>query len=229
MVFLHHPLWAMPGVEKTGWPEVEKLLAGRSFTVFAGHVHRYQKFVRQGMRYYQLATTGGASKMRGVSYGEFDHLVWVTMKKQGPVLANLLLDGILAEDMRLPETTEPGVATTNHKPTHPVGGKVHFEGTPTPGAQVVFYAPGVDGKKPARVADAQVEADGTFVLSTYTANDGAPAGDYLVTITWPRPRYDDLGKPGPNQLPEAYAKPDTTSLKVTVQAGNNEFAFDLKK
>ena len=46
----------------------------------AGHIHRYQKFVRQGMNYYQLATTGGGSRLRGVAYGEFDHVAWVTMK-----------------------------------------------------------------------------------------------------------------------------------------------------
>ena len=37
--------------------------------------------------------------MRGVEYGEFDHVTWITMKKDGPVLANLLLDGILKEDL----------------------------------------------------------------------------------------------------------------------------------
>jgi len=33
--------------------------------------------------------------MRGVEEGEFDHFVWVTMKKDGPVLANILLDAVL--------------------------------------------------------------------------------------------------------------------------------------
>ena len=31
----------------------------------------------------------GSSRMRGVPYGEFDHIVWVTMKKDGPLLANI--------------------------------------------------------------------------------------------------------------------------------------------
>src|SRR5262249_32190375 len=85
VVFLHKPLWTYYGLEKRGLPEVEKALAGRQYTVFCGHVHRYQKFVRQGMNYYQLATTGGGSRLRGVEYGEFDQIVWVTMKKGGPV------------------------------------------------------------------------------------------------------------------------------------------------
>ena len=49
--------------------------------MFAGHIHRYQKFVRQGMNYYQLATTGGGSKLRGLRYGEFDQIAWVTVQE----------------------------------------------------------------------------------------------------------------------------------------------------
>ena len=47
------------------------------------------------MKYYQLATTGGGSLLRGQAYGEFDHVVWLTMEADGPHIANLLLDGIL--------------------------------------------------------------------------------------------------------------------------------------
>ena len=72
LAFLHKPLWTAPDLEKNGWAEMEKNLAGRKYTVFCGHVHRYQKFVRNGMNYYQLATTGGGSRLRGLPYGEFD-------------------------------------------------------------------------------------------------------------------------------------------------------------
>jgi hypothetical protein len=98
IVILHRPLWD-DNPSENGWLEVENALKGRSYTVFAGHEHSYRKFVRQGMNHYQLATTGGGSKLRGVKHGEFDHLVWVTMTKEGPVLANLLLDGILPENL----------------------------------------------------------------------------------------------------------------------------------
>jgi len=99
IVVLHCPLWDEGEGRANGWGEVEKALTGRSYTVFVGHEHSYRKFVRQGMNYYQLATTGGGSKLRGVPHGEFDHLVWVTMTKNGPVLANLLLDGIVPENL----------------------------------------------------------------------------------------------------------------------------------
>ena len=36
--------------------------------------------------------------IKGKEYGEMDHLTWVTMTKDGPVVANLTLDGILPGD-----------------------------------------------------------------------------------------------------------------------------------
>jgi hypothetical protein len=182
IVAIHRPLWSEPDPEKNGWLAVEKALAGRSYTVFAGHIHHYQKYVRQGQNYYQLATTGGGSKLRGLNYGEFDHLTWVTMKKTGPVLANLMLDGIYPEDLRKPLTEETGKPFNAVKPVYPVRGQVVFEGCAVPGAQVVFHLVNPDTKKLTRAADALTDADGSFVLSTYQANDGAPAGEYKVCV-----------------------------------------------
>ncbi len=227
IVALHRPLWVNPGAATNGWQDMEALLASRPYTVFAGHEHRFQKFVRNGRNYYQLATTGGGSKLRGVRYGEFDHFVWVTLKKDGPLLANLLLDGIYREDMSRPVTDEPGVTATNRRPTYPVRGTVHFEGNPTPGALVTFHL--VSGKQTQRVADGLVEADGSCTLSSYGPNDGAPAGDYVVTVVWRKPFFDAEGKPGPNWLPEHYARPASSGLRVAVEPSRNEFTLELKK
>lgn len=219
VVLLHKPIWNEGDIEKNGWGDVEKALGDRPYTVFAGHVHRYRKFVRNGQNYYQLATTGGSSRMRGLRYGEFDHIVWVTMKKEGPVLANIMLDGILPEDLRVPASDEDAVATTNRKPVHPVRGKVYFDGSPLPEGSIVFHLQAPDTKRFTRTGDALLEADGSFVLSSYTANDGAPAGDYAVTIS------------GTNsfQVPARYAKPDTSDLRVTVKTGTNDLTLELKK
>lgn len=223
IVSLHRPLWAQSNLAKNGWLEVENALAGRPYTVFAGHVHRYEKFVRNRMNYYQLATTGGGSRLRGVKYGEFDHLVWVTMKKDGPVIANLMLDGIYPESLKQSVTAEEGVPTGSRKAVHPVKGQVHFEGTPTPDAQVLFFL--IDGKKMTRAADAIVEADGSYALTTYHAFDGAPAGDYAVAVVW-RER-DAQGRPGPNRLPAKYANPETSGLRFQVKAGPNDINLEL--
>ena len=101
LIFLHKPLWAYADRErragnpdKTGWTRVESALGDRPRTVFAGHHHAYVQFDRGGMKYYQLATMGGGSQLRGSSYGEFDHIVWLTMEPTGPHVTNLMLDGI---------------------------------------------------------------------------------------------------------------------------------------
>jgi len=98
LVFLHTPLWNQDP-EKNGWAKMERVLQGRPYTVFAGHYHTYKKDVRHDRRYFTLATTGGGSQLRGRKFGEFDHVVWVTMTNQGPIVANLLLQGILDEDL----------------------------------------------------------------------------------------------------------------------------------
>jgi len=112
-LFMHKPLWTRSEAadragnpDKTNWKEVEKFLGDRRYTVFAGHVHHYVQYERNGRKYYHLATTGGGSQLRGIPYGEFDHVTWLTMEPDGPRVANLLLDGILPADA----VTEKGIA-----------------------------------------------------------------------------------------------------------------------
>ncbi|MGI8906684.1 MAG: metallophosphoesterase [Candidatus Sumerlaeaceae bacterium] len=110
LVFLHRPLWVAkertvhPDQETyamSGWENMERVLQGRPYTVFAGHFHNYTKEVRHDQRYITLATTGGGTQLRGaLNYGEFDHFAWVTMTDSGPIIANLELGGIWDEDVR---------------------------------------------------------------------------------------------------------------------------------
>jgi hypothetical protein len=99
LVFLHKPLWwKLETLEY--WQKFVALLGQRPYTVFAGHRHTYNKSVRNGRAHYILATTGGGGKGEddkpaGLHECQFDHVVWVTMKGDGPLVANLLLDGIL--------------------------------------------------------------------------------------------------------------------------------------
>src|SRR5262245_36435701 len=65
---------------------------------------------------------------------------------------------------------------------HPVRGKVLFQGKPTDGAVVVFHPTGADAA--ALKPSGTVGPDGTFSLSTHPHGDGAPAGDYVVAVTW---------------------------------------------
>jgi len=97
LVFMHQPLWDQEDSKR--WADVEKLLTDREHSVFVGHRHRYVKYERNNGNYYILATTGGGSPLRGPELGEFDHVVWITMTDEGPIIANLALDGIWSEDV----------------------------------------------------------------------------------------------------------------------------------
>jgi hypothetical protein len=230
-VCVHKPLWTQTNLDTNGWLELEKALNGRNYTVFAGHIHRYQKFVRQGMNYYQLGTTGGASRLRGLRYGEFDHIAWVTVKKNAdPIIANIMLEGILPENLKKPITDEEGVPIYNRKPVHPVRGKVMIDGVPAANVQLVFWRPDPKdkkGQKMVRVTDAFVEADGSYAMTTYTPNDGMEIGDYKVTATLREPFFEPSGKLGKNKLPERYATYEATELRASVKAGVNVLDFDL--
>jgi hypothetical protein len=104
LLFMHQPLWIL---DNTGyWKDVEQLLKDRKHTVFASHQHHYVKYTRNNSNYFMLATTGGTSQLRGPNFGEFDHVVWVTMTDEGPVIANLLLDGIWHENVVTEELHE---------------------------------------------------------------------------------------------------------------------------
>lgn len=105
LLFMHKPLWTYDDGKGTGLPEIEAALVGRKYTVFCGHTHNYETWIRNGNRYIQLATTGGGSLMRGKPHGEFDQIAWITMSDEGLSIANVLLDGIvdvdIKEDLRL--------------------------------------------------------------------------------------------------------------------------------
>jgi hypothetical protein len=112
-------------------------------------------------------------------------------------------------------------------PVHPVVGRIAIGKLVPSGAQVVFHPVGRQLPDQA-VPRATVRDDGAFLLSTFGAEDGAPEGDYVVTIQWFRIGKD--GAPGPNVLPVRYARPDSSPLKVAVGAGRNELpAFELAR
>lgn len=93
-VVIHQPVWDLRQGPHPDWLKVESMLGERAYTVFAGHTHDYTTHIRNDRQYITLATTGGGSRMRGIPFGEFDHVAHVTMTADGPVIANLMLDGI---------------------------------------------------------------------------------------------------------------------------------------
>src|SRR5262249_24613028 len=155
-------------------------------------------------------------------------VVWVTMKKDGPVFANLLLDSILPDDLKVPESSEKGLEYKKLK-TVPVRGEVYFEGAAVPGAYLTFTLMQDDKKVRAVRGDAMSEGDGSFRVSTYEAFDGLPEGKYEVTVVQRRPFRREDGSDGPNQLPAKYAAAKTSELTIEVKQGMGDVKLALTR
>jgi hypothetical protein len=105
-------------------------------------------------------------------------------------------------------------------PVFPVSGQVTFNGRPAAGAYVVFHPKGASPGIPAPRAN--VDAQGKFALGTYAAQDGAPAGEYAVTVVLePLIKQGDECERAKNVLPAKYSKPQTTTVVARVVHGQN--------
>ena len=67
----------------------------------------------------------------------------------------------------------------SNPPTFPVSGTVTLDGKPVEGAAVLFIP--FDGT--GQPASAMSDASGNYALTTFTANDGAMAGNYKIKVT----------------------------------------------
>jgi hypothetical protein len=107
----------------------------------------------------------------------------------------------------------------DRKPTFGASGKVLYENKPVANATVVLHPVGEAGPDVVKPRGTTKE-DGTFTLTTYDGNDGAPAGEYQVTVElWLAGRPDE----GPtSRLPAKYARPETSGLTTKVEAGPTE-------
>jgi len=106
------------------------------------------------------------------------------------------------------------VLLPNGPQLYPARGQVFYEGRPAVGALVVFL-PKDPTSPQARVASALVAEDGSYVLGTQKAKDGARAGQYVVTVSRPR------GKRA-YPLPARYGSRHTTPLTAIVEMGPTE-------
>lgn len=142
-----------------------------------------------------------------------------------------------------------------HHRVVPAGGTVVSKGKPVADAIVTFHPAdpemialpeGETGPEIARPTT-RTDADGRFALSTYYADDGAPPGDYTVTVVWaPKTlavsvsgdEEDTDAEPDlpPNRASTAstdklggrYADPATSTLKATIAPGEpNQFEFSV--
>jgi hypothetical protein len=98
---------------------------------------------------------------------------------------------------------------------YPAKGVVLVNGQPAGGAEITLYHTSDFGTDKTILPTAMSANDGSFTLSTYDANDGAPAGDYQVRVTWPA--YHGR-VPGPDRLQEKFSNPFKSGLTVHVDA-----------
>jgi hypothetical protein len=104
----------------------------------------------------------------------------------------------------------------------PVSGQVTWNGQPLPNAFVVLHPKGAHDLR-AVTARGQTDQSGNFRVTTYEAGDGAPVGDYAVTVAYHQLVATGGGyEPGPNVLPSKYAAPETTELTAHVAEGPNQ-------
>jgi hypothetical protein len=104
------------------------------------------------------------------------------------------------------------------KPVFTVRGKVlTADKKPAVSALVTFHPATADPKDPARPVG-RVDEQGEYKLTTYTEHDGAPAGEYTITVVWPAPKKTPFEPEGPDRLGGRLARPDRSPHKVTVES-----------
>ena len=140
----------------------------------------------------------------------------------------------------------------NRLPTHPVSGKVMFDGKPLSGAEIWLVPTDANAEvKNAKMTIrpyAKSNADGMFTMTSYVKDDGAPPGEYVVIVQkaagganendpeadpeTPRPTKGNPKTGAAQQTPRfpgKFGSPATSGLSFTVKEGqNNQLNLDLK-
>lgn len=101
------------------------------------------------------------------------------------------------------------------KPVHPVHGQLLVGGKPAAGAYV-FFVPVNEPPEPVDPRPrAEVGTDGAFHVNMYGDKDGAPVGEYIVTVMWE-------GEGGYDKLKGQYSDATKSKLRAVVKEGANE-------
>jgi len=109
------------------------------------------------------------------------------------------------------------------QPTFPAKGEVKLNGKPLKGATVVFHAVDKSKFKWQELPQGTTDAEGKFSLFTYSARDGAPAGDYTVGIALLQAPEEEGGDQvkwdaSAAKLPIKFADAKTSGITATVSA-----------
>jgi hypothetical protein len=120
----------------------------------------------------------------------------------------------------------------------PVHGRVVYKGQGVPEAVVIFHPEGDTVEKLKKMRPfAYADGNGDFRLKTYVDDDGAPPGDYRVSIVaassnagakpakgeaaTEAPTSPTTGIKIPPNITKKYANVETSGIRVTIHAGEN--------
>ena len=110
---------------------------------------------------------------------------------------------------------------------YPVEGSITFKGQPMPGAVISFHPKAPQENVPP--PRAEINKDGVLKVSTYDGGDGAPEGEYVVTVLWYK--LVKNGKDvvaGPNVIPQKYTSAERSDLTTVIKGpGPNKIEFQL--
>jgi predicted small lipoprotein YifL len=112
---------------------------------------------------------------------------------------------------------------------YPVKGSVRINGEPAKEVNVMFTpVTPIEGITELLSPAAVTEEDGSFRLMSFKPGDGAPAGDYQVTVIYPMNRFSKYLS-GIDRLRGKFADPKTSGLTAKVEPKSNDLPpFDLK-
>lgn len=112
----------------------------------------------------------------------------------------------------------------------PIRGEVTFNGAPLQDGMVVYVPKQTDS---ARQASGRIQADGTFVLTTFKSGDGVVPGEYNIAVYGYSPRGATLtrqqtesGAAVPQSkliIPVSYTDPMSSGLSDTVDSDHSGF------
>ena len=113
-----------------------------------------------------------------------------------------------------------GVTTGCSKPgwleTYPVKGMVLVDGQPAKDAMVTFNPKEQIGDRP-YLPTGQTNEQGEFSIATFVSGDGAPPGEYDVTIVWPLRKNPISTLWEGDKLNGRYANKTKSTIRVTVE------------
>lgn len=115
---------------------------------------------------------------------------------------------------------------TDWLPTYRTKGHLTFKGDPATGAIVrLFPMTPQSGAKSPVIPIGTVNEEGAFELTSYSTGDGAPEGDYWITVEWPDPAMNSskggMPEDPPDRLLRRYADPGRSKLKAHISAQEN--------